>query len=288
MRPAETRLRPPIVPTHRSPVRLSSASESTAWWARPSAGRRIFHAPFSYRPSPFSVPAQMRIPSTRTQKTWLSGRPLAVVKFSQRKRGMSWAVARETAITAASAADKILGVRLELRAANIDLLSQQGATTTAVRIVTVHTLSFHNWRVLLQCHKSLMAGGTDLFLRPCQSQRGHVAFGLRQMADSARKQHGGMHRLTSGFIRVTGGTIGIPRDDARVLDGGCLHCQHQYQQKGTELYKQDSRIRIHNVFKYSIRSFSSSFVRSLLTPCVSFGLNTVQISSSDCAEPSCR
>src|ERR1039458_6240668 len=228
IRLAEMRLSPPIVPTHRSPVRLSSASESTAWYVRPSAGRKIFHVPFSYRPSPFSVPAQMRLPSTRTQKTWLSGRPLAVVKFSQWKRGLSWpvarAVARETAMTAARASDKNLGVRLELRAADIDLLSQQGATTTAVRIMTVHTLSFHNWRVLLQFHRSLMAGGTDLFLRPCQIQGSHVAFGLRQMADSARKQHGGMHRLTFRFINVTGGTIGILGDDARMLDGGCLHC----------------------------------------------------------------
>src|ERR1039458_5966516 len=32
IRPAETRLSPPIVPTHRSPLRLSSASESTARW----------------------------------------------------------------------------------------------------------------------------------------------------------------------------------------------------------------------------------------------------------------
>ena len=40
------------------------------------------------------MPAQMRLPSTSTQKTWLSGRPLAVVKFSQRKRGMSCATRR--------------------------------------------------------------------------------------------------------------------------------------------------------------------------------------------------
>ena len=72
-----------------------------------------------------------------------------------------------------------------------------------------------------------MAGETDLFLRHCQIQRSHVAFGLRQMADRARKRHGGMHGLTAGFIGVTGGTIGILGEDARVLDGGCLHCRRQ-------------------------------------------------------------
>ena len=36
----------------------------------------------------------------------------------------------------------------------------------------------------------------------------------------------------------------------------------------------------HNVFRYSIKSLSSSLFRSLVTPCVSLGLNTVQISSS--------
>src|SRR3974390_826524 len=44
----------------------------------------------------------------------------------------------------------------------------------------------------------------------------------------------------------------------------------------------------HNVLRYSIRSFSSSFCRSLVTPCVSFGLKIVQISSIDFADPSCR
>src|SRR5271157_352763 len=82
---------------------------------------------------------------------------------------------------------------LGLPLADIGLLSQQGATTTAVRIVTVHTLSFHGWRVLLQFGRFLMAGETDLFLRHGQIQRSHVAFRLRQMADRARKRHGGMH-----------------------------------------------------------------------------------------------
>src|ERR1039458_7584674 len=45
---------------------------------------------------------------------------------------------------------------------------------------------------------------------------------------------------------------------------------------------------IHKVFRYSIRSFNSSLVRSLVTPCRSCGLNTVQISSKVWAEPSCR
>src|ERR1019366_115369 len=44
----------------------------------------------------------------------------------------------------------------------------------------------------------------------------------------------------------------------------------------------------HSVFTYSIRSFNSSLVRSLLTPCVSYGLKTVQISSRVRAEPSWR
>ena len=85
------------------------------------------------------------------------------------------------------------GNSLELRVADIGLLSQQEATTTAVSIVTVHTLSFHHWRVLLQFRRFLMASETDLFLRHCQIKGSHVAFGLRQMADSARNRHGGMH-----------------------------------------------------------------------------------------------
>ena len=117
-------------------------------------GPKTFHAPFSYSPSPFSVPAQMRFPSTSTQKTWLSGRPFAVVKFSQRKIGMSWATAMERRMSSASVANQ--------------------------------------------------------------------------------------------------------------------------------------NSSLHSVFRYSMRSFNSSLVRSLLTPWVSFGLNTVQISSSDRAEPSCR
>src|SRR5581483_12521688 len=44
----------------------------------------------------------------------------------------------------------------------------------------------------------------------------------------------------------------------------------------------------HKVFRYSMRSFSSSLVKSLVTPCVSLGLKTVQISSRERAEPSCR
>ena len=50
-----------MVATHTSPVRLSSASEEP----RDAPGRRavvkIFHLPFSYRPSPFSVPAQIAV-----------------------------------------------------------------------------------------------------------------------------------------------------------------------------------------------------------------------------------
>src|SRR5215472_6403659 len=44
----------------------------------------------------------------------------------------------------------------------------------------------------------------------------------------------------------------------------------------------------HKVFRYSIKSLSSSFAKSFVTPCVSLGLNTVQISSKLRAEPSCR
>src|SRR6516165_3810501 len=40
----------------------------------------------------------------------------------------------------------------------------------------------------------------------------------------------------------------------------------------------------HSVLKYSIRSFNSSFCKSLVTPCVSCGLKTVQISSIDFAD----
>src|SRR5271157_4089653 len=59
----------------------------------------------------------------------------------------------------------------------------------------------------------------------------------------------------------------------RTAEGGCPNIK-------------DSRL--HNVFRYSIKSFNSSLVRSLVTPCVSLGLNTVQISSRERAEPSCR
>ena len=72
-----------------------------------------------------------------------------------------------------------------------------------------------------------MAGETDFFLRHDQIQRRHVALGLGQMADSARNRHGGMHGLAFGFIRVTGGTIGILGEDARVLDDRCLRAGDQ-------------------------------------------------------------
>jgi hypothetical protein len=77
-----------------------------------------------------------------------------------------------------------------------------------------------------------MTGKTDFFFRHDQVQRRHVALCLGQMADRAGNRHGGMHRLASGLIRVTGGTIGISGEDARVLDGGCL-CGGDQQQKKT-------------------------------------------------------
>src|SRR5271166_1641458 len=64
--------------------------------------------------------------------------------------------------------------------------------------------------------------------------------------------------------------------------------EHRKGKDRNESRKMHAQLAFHNVFKYSMRSFSSSFVRSLLTPCISFGLNTVQISSSERAEPSCR
>ena len=68
IRPAEMRLSPPIVAAHASPVRLSSASESTARCAKPSAGVSTFHLPFSYKPTPFSVAGLDRpIPDMPTQ-----------------------------------------------------------------------------------------------------------------------------------------------------------------------------------------------------------------------------
>ena len=72
-----------------------------------------------------------------------------------------------------------------------------------------------------------MAGEADCSLRREQIQRRHVAFCLNQVADSARKRHSGMHGLAFGFISVTGGTNGILREDARVLDGGCLSSNDQ-------------------------------------------------------------
>src|SRR6476661_1684983 len=71
----------------------------------------------------------------------------------------------------------------------------------------------------------------------------------------------------------------LPAEHRHVLSG-CQRCRQQSQRNPHSC--------LHNVFKYSMRSFNSSLVRSLVTPWVSFGLNTVQISSSDRAEPSCK
>jgi len=67
-----------------------------------------------------------------------------------------------------------------------------------------------------------MAGEADCSLRHEQIQRRHVALCLSQVADSARKRHGGMHGLAFGFVRMTGRTFGPFGKDAGVLDGGCL------------------------------------------------------------------
>jgi hypothetical protein len=118
------------------------------------------------------------------------------------------------------------------------LLSQQGAARTAVRIVTVHTSHFYGRLVPPQLRGLLMAAETDLFLRRCQIQHRHVAFGRRQMANGARNLHGGMHGLAPGLIDVTGGTVGIPGHDTGVLDGvfdgGRRHCRRQKQQGHNE------------------------------------------------------
>src|ERR1019366_2174927 len=59
------------------------------------------------------------------------------------------------------------------------------------------------------------------------------------------------------------------------------------QQRGSQK-RSDCDYLFHRVLKYSIRSFNSSLVRSLVRPCLSSGLKTVQISSSVRADPSCR
>jgi hypothetical protein len=76
--------------------------------------------------------------------------------------------------------------------ADIGLLAQEEATTTAVSIVTVDTLSCHDWRVLPQLHRFFMAGETDLVSWHFQVHSGHVAVGLHQMAYRARNRHGGV------------------------------------------------------------------------------------------------
>jgi hypothetical protein len=76
---------------------------------------------------------------------------------------------------------------------DIGWVSQQHASVTAVRIVTVDAQSFHCRRVTAQEHKFLMAGETYLLLRHFQNQCGHVALGLRQMANGACNRHGGVH-----------------------------------------------------------------------------------------------
>ena len=67
------------------------------------AVRRAKHLPLAVfvQARPFSVPAQTRSPSTATLNTRLSGRPLAVVKFCQRYRGMSGGAASRPAATSA-------------------------------------------------------------------------------------------------------------------------------------------------------------------------------------------
>ena len=92
MRPAETRLSPPMVPTQSRRCACRAPAKARRDAPGSIRGRaKDFPLAVLVQASPFSVPAQMRLPSTSTQKTWLSGRPLAVVKFSQRKRGMSCA-----------------------------------------------------------------------------------------------------------------------------------------------------------------------------------------------------
>ena len=75
-----------------------------------------------------------------------------------------------------------------------------------------------------------MASEADCSLWHEQIQRRHVAFCLHQVADSARKCHSGMHGRAFCFIRVTGGTHDIPRENARVLDGSCLSGNDQQPQ----------------------------------------------------------
>jgi hypothetical protein len=111
-----------------------------------------------------------------------------------------------------------------------------------MRIVTVNTSHFYGRLVPPQLRGFLMAAETDLFLRRCQNQRRHVAFGLRQVANGARHLHGGMHGLAPDLIDVTRETIGILGEDAGVLDGmfdeRCRHCRSQ-QQQGKELLNGD-------------------------------------------------
>ena len=72
-----------------------------------------------------------------------------------------------------------------------------------------------------------MAGEADLRLRQGKLQGGHVALGLRQMADCTRNHHRGVYGLAAGFVPVTGGTIVLLVKNARVLDGASLHGQGQ-------------------------------------------------------------
>src|SRR5208283_3653616 len=75
-----------------------------------------------------------------------------------------------------------------------------------------------------------------------------------------------------------------------VFPAKARHVRRRRKQRERDQRNQQRKPKtpFHRVLKYSMRSFSSSFCKSLVTPCVSCGLKIVQISSIDFADPSCR
>ncbi len=113
---------------------------------------------------------------------------------------------------------------------------QQHPSITAVRVVTLHALSFHRGYMLAQSCRLLMARKADFFLRHGQAHRGHVALCHCQMANRARRGHRRMHRPPTNLLRMTRRTIGILGKSAWMFDG-CRRCRRRKQQKNvTEPY----------------------------------------------------
>jgi hypothetical protein len=111
----------------------------------------------------------------------------------------------------------------------IGLLKKEHSAIAAMRGVTTDANAFHVRRMILCIRGLHMAGKADPLLRHEQVQRGHVAPRLGHMTDRAGNLHGGVHGLTTEFVRVAGGAVVVFVENARMLDNGGWSCSYQYQ-----------------------------------------------------------